>query len=501
MYPNRWDRPDYQRIVSALEEGDHLVIHFEDNTQVRVLKEQLLTSTTVTPNWDQLRVTPFEIIVPTAVGEREIPWTAVRLLTDGDFARHRAELAEQQASDIGLRIRELRKSKGLTAKEVAERAGITPQSLSRIERGHHDVVYTTLEKILAAMGSNLSELAEANIASPALSSFLKRLERLGLKREWVTERLLPDQLLHELNVSDPEELPDLLETAARYISRIFGWNHQELLSTRPLKINPPIGEAARFKAQGRTVDSEAMAYARYTRFLAKLALKATPHLEYTAMPDDPKRLRELVVQKYQTVDFESLLKFVWDQGIPIIPLHDPGAFHGACWRVDGRSVIILKQMTPYQARWLYDLSHEIGHITKHLVDDNTSIVDLSEISPFQDDSDEESEANEFASELLMFGRAEELTQMCVEVARGSVEYLKSAVLQVAAREHVAVDVLANYIAHRLAMQGINWWGAANNLQITEPTPFRIAREILLEKISLDALAPEDQALFIRAISD
>lgn len=501
MSINRWDSPRYQRMLEAGADNDHLVVRFEDGTQVSVLKEQLLPFTAVSPRWDELRVTPFEIVIPAAGGEREIPWTTVRLLTDREFAHHAANVAEEQARDIGLRIRELRTNRGLTAKEVAERAGITPQSLSRIERGHHDVVYTTLEKILAAMGSNLSELAKVNVPPSSLSTFLKRVQSLGLKREWVTERLLPETLLQSLESADAVQLPKLLEVAARCISRIFGWDYQELLSSAPLRIDLTVAHAARFKTQGRTLRPEALAYASYARFLANLALEATSHLDRRTIPDDPRRIREMVVENYGAMAFENLLRLVWDHGIPVIPLNDSGAFHGACWHINKADVIVLKQMTPYQARWLYDLSHEMGHVTKHLKSDDSWVIEIDELSPFKSDSDEELEANSFASELLLFGRAEELTQMCVEVARGRVEYLKSAVLQVANREHVPVDVLANYAAYRLSLQGLSWWGAANNLQVTEPAPFRIAREILLEKISLDFLAPEDQDLLIRAIQD
>lgn len=41
---------------------------------------------------------------------------------------------------------------------------ITPQSLSRIEHGHHDVAFQTLSRILAAMGCNLRDLADMQLA-------------------------------------------------------------------------------------------------------------------------------------------------------------------------------------------------------------------------------------------------------------------------------------------------------------------------------------------------
>jgi hypothetical protein len=51
------------------------------------------------------------------------------------------------------------------------RAGIHPQSLSRIEHGQHDVVFTTLRRVLAAMGCSLRDLAvtdEADLEPEAI---------------------------------------------------------------------------------------------------------------------------------------------------------------------------------------------------------------------------------------------------------------------------------------------------------------------------------------------
>jgi DNA-binding XRE family transcriptional regulator len=162
MTSKRWDEPQYQQMASATLEGNYLVVLFEDGVSAKVPTEGLLPPGTSHPLWDKMQVNLYEITIPTSVGEREIPWTTIRLLTDSKFATYMAQVAEEQAQDVGHRLRELRQSKGLTGKEVAERAGITAQSLSRIENGHHDVVFTTLKKILTAMGATLADLAEVD---------------------------------------------------------------------------------------------------------------------------------------------------------------------------------------------------------------------------------------------------------------------------------------------------------------------------------------------------
>lgn len=107
----------------------------------------------------------FEIMVPTPPGEAHISWFTIRALTDRGFAAHLATMADKRARQVGLRIRELRDRRDLTSKEVAQRAGITPQSLSRIEHGKHDVVVSTLQRILAAMGYSLKDLAASSAES------------------------------------------------------------------------------------------------------------------------------------------------------------------------------------------------------------------------------------------------------------------------------------------------------------------------------------------------
>ncbi len=38
-----------------------------------------------------------------------------------------------------------------------------------------------------------------------------------------------------------------------------------------------------------------------------------------------------------------------------------GTFHGACWRYEGRNAVVLKQTPKHEARWTFDLLHELFH--------------------------------------------------------------------------------------------------------------------------------------------
>ena len=499
MNNSKWDDHKYQRMVSVKALGDQLEVAFEDGTVVSIKADRLLPPGVHEAHWNALHFDAYEIMVPISRGEIEIPWSTIRLLADNEFAAHWAHTAEEQAKDIGQRLRELRRSRNLTSKEVAERAGITPQSLSRIERGHHDVVFTTLRKILAAMGCTLKDLTEIQETPSSLEAFLKRLEPVGLKREWVIDRLLPEKLCGQFEVAGNNGKELVLE-AARYVSRVFQWSPDTILGSEPLRLELAATQTARFKVQGRTQEIQTSAYAVYAHFLTLLVLEATKHVQLSELPNSPENIRRAVASTYGPLTFENMLRYVWDLGIPVVPLHDSGAFHGACWNIAGRNVIVLKQMTNYQGRWLFDLTHELGHIILHLPSQDTGLIEGEEISPFQD-SDEEREASQFGSDLLLFGRAEELVEKTVQIARKRVEFLKSAVIQVATTEHVPVDILANYLAFRLFTDNVNWWGAANNLQIAEPSPVEIARQLLLERADLERLNPEDKDFIMRAIAE
>ena len=154
----KWQRRDYQRIASARLEGNQLVVLFEDGSCAQVDAQRVLPPGARDPDWTAMTIDPYEIVVPTIADPVEIPWSTIRVLTDQDYSAHLAAAAEEQAKHIGRHIQELRENRGLGRAELAERAGITSQSLSRIEAGQPDAVFTDLQRVLAALGCSLRDL-------------------------------------------------------------------------------------------------------------------------------------------------------------------------------------------------------------------------------------------------------------------------------------------------------------------------------------------------------
>ncbi len=153
-----WNRRGYQHIAHVAWQAPELVVDFEDGSRARLEGQRLLLPDDGPVEWERLTWSLYEIAVPGPYEVVVIPWSRIRVLTDAGYAAYLASAAEDEAREIGARLRQLRKVRGLTGKEVAERAGIPPPRLSRIERGQHQGGLPALEPLLAAMDCTLHDL-------------------------------------------------------------------------------------------------------------------------------------------------------------------------------------------------------------------------------------------------------------------------------------------------------------------------------------------------------
>jgi transcriptional regulator with XRE-family HTH domain len=72
----------------------------------------------------------------------------------------RDQLAER-LDRLGVAMRVLRARRQLTQAEVAARAGVTPNLVSRLESGTANPTFTTLGRVVAGLGASGEELAAA----------------------------------------------------------------------------------------------------------------------------------------------------------------------------------------------------------------------------------------------------------------------------------------------------------------------------------------------------
>lgn len=416
----------------------------------------------------------------------------------------RAVLELNSLEELPRALIKARIAAGLSQKELAERLRLKEQQIQRYE----DTEYTSaslarLLEVSQALGIKVREDVFLPTSQVSLTNLFNRLKQVGIDRNFVIRRILPQSESASLQIEKltEEEESSLVFRLAILMRRVFKLTIAEIFSSNPLQLNTSVIGTVRFKVSARTDERRLSAYTLYAHFLALLLLDATSDLPKKPIPTNAKEVREAIISTYGSVTFDNTLRYVWSLGIPVLPLKDNSAFHGAFWRIGGRNVIVLKQQTSSPARWLFDLLHELFHASREPNLDERTVVEAEETAIERRESQEEIEVNLEAGNVVLGGRAEKLAQMCVEAAKGSVERLKKVVPQIANREKVPVDLLANYMAFRLSLQGINWWGAATNLQTTEQNPWQFTRDFLLEKSNFGRLNKVDQNLLLQALSD
>jgi len=186
-------------------------------------------------------------------------------------------------------------------------------------------------------------------------------------------------------------------------------------------------------------------------------------------------------------------------GIPILPLSDPGVFHGATWRVQFRNVVVVKQRTTSEARWMTDILHELWHAAQSPELPESGVIELDPRSEAYTQSVDEEIATDFAADVLLNGKAEELAEECAAVCNRRMEWLKNAVQKVATRNAVREDVLANYLAYRVKMEGQDWWATATSMQRTRQDAWQLVREPILLRTDWNRLSPPDRELLQKSL--
>lgn len=375
---------------------------------------------------------------------------------------------------------------GLSQAELARRLGLDPQQIQRYEANdYQSASLARLRQLAEALGGPPAGPDTGALADDA--SLARRLVNLGLPRS-VARRLAPGP-------SRPQPFGLTAATAAEAI----GMAVEDLLAP-----DPPVLAASRpgFKMPVNASSASVAAYATYARVLAGLVATAS-RVGAAALPASPDEIRAAVTGR-SGVPFRTLVEFAWEHGVAVLPLSDGGAFHAAFWDVDGTGVVVLKQGARTADRWAFDLAHELCHAADHrsgrrpLPD---GLVDDEAVSGWAADP-EERRANRFAGRVLLGRSADALAADAASRAAGRADWLKGAVVATArGDEGVSVGALANYVAFRVAQEGLDWWGAAANLQDNDDDPWRIARDVLLSRLDFSSLPEQSRGLLILALAD
>jgi transcriptional regulator with XRE-family HTH domain len=390
-------------------------------------------------------------------------------------------------------------AKGLTQKELAERLGLKEQQIQRYESTEYaSASLSRVREVAEALGVKLVDDFPTQHARISLPSFISRLGEAGVDRDLLLKRLLPISISEQIAAESDTTADALVYRAAFHVGRVFGWTPRDILGPRESRLDMKLA-AASLKITSRADGKRVSAYLVYAHYLALTLLPTMKPQARKMVPADPYETREAVLAGYGALTLSSILQYLWNLGMLVLPLNDPGVFHGAYFREGFRNMIVLKQRTTSASRWMFDALHEAYHTLQEPRQPSLSVIEHDDMSQDRVSSEDERTASQYAGAVLLGKQPQKLAELCLREAGRDIRMLKSAVRRVATAEDVPVDALGNYMAFRLSLEGHDWWGTAENLQIKGPNPFSIARDILLERVDLSRLAAPDLQLLQRAL--
>lgn len=495
----KWDNVEYQVIDHVEIVETYIVVQFKNGDKATLPMNSIDTSKYKNIKWNELSYYDFEIVVPAEPNNIEISWSYIRLLQDKEYSAFVANKAEEQARQIGSLLKKIRTSKGIKSKDVAERAKITPQTISRIEQGKQDVSFMTLKRILAALGADLSDLIVGESeekSSYKYADALNKLSDLGVPSEFIRKRLVPAALLEDIKSNVSGAINELI----KLWSKIYNFNAENFWRLESLESFNTRSHKMLFKKMKNKNSEKLDAYLKYIKYIVNIINDTMILTEPVKYPDS----EEEFMKSIKSLDLDYLINYIWSLGIPVIPLKDSGMFHAAAYMYKARPFIIIKQSSSHHSRWVFDLLHELMHVFAHLRDDTEDIfIDYEEpmsIVNSNQSSEKELEANAFAEYCIFRGEdVEDLIKQCVNLARRDVRKMKNSIIEISSQHNIRPEFLANYFAYRQQKIGeASWWGTANALQLTEPNPHRIALDILNVYVNYDNLSNYDKYILSKA---
>lgn len=411
-----------------------------------------------------------------------------------------AVIETQSFEDLPRALIKARIALGMSQKELAEKMGLKEQQIQRYEATEFSSAsLSRIIDVADALGVGISERI-ALPAAPTRKTLIERMGGVGIDADFLFDKLLPTDISMGLGNEDVGKQQHFAIKAAKVLGRVYDWSTDAVFGTGRLELPRYASGVARFKLPGGVHGRRLNAYIVYAHYIGMVVANACRDQAMSPLSLDPKEMRASLLARDENISLRSVLHHFWDSGVPVVPLSDSGAFHGASWRINGRNVIVVKQRSRYLARWVFDLLHEWFHAAQDPNEPTHGWIEESEVTSARRNSPEEKAANTFSGNVVLDGRAESLAKECVNAADGKIPLLKSVVPRIAERHGITVDHLANYLAWRLSLQGVNWWGTASNLQTQVDYPFMVARDVFYERFNFGNVDPVDAHLLSRALA-
>lgn len=429
-----------------------------------------------------------------------------------DLREELGEYERWKAADVGmitvssfdelpLGLIRARLAAGLTQRELAERLDLKEQQIQKYEcEFYRTASYQCLLDVASVLGVRIGNDILLPNDPVSFSELVSKLQKVGLDRSFLLRKLMSAVDVSRVNGEVAIGGEDwTLASVGSKLSRVFGWSPATILGHGSLDSPQISAENAHSRIPSYCDSPEARTYITYVKYLARVVAHGSSDLPLLSPFDDAQRLRVALLERYEEKSFRNILGFAWDRGIPVLPLSDSGKFHGACWRFGGRNVIVLKQPSNSESRWMFDLVHGLYHAGKQPHESCFCTISAPMDSAEQRNSEEEVSASQFAADVILGESAEELAQRCVSMAGEDIKHLRDAVLQISAANAIDVGALASYMAFRLSWQDIDWWDAAQGLEEPCAGPWETARDVFLERFPFALDNEVDRGLLRQAL--
>ncbi len=401
-----------------------------------------------------------------------------------ELVNGKALLVESDLAELPDALIKARIANRWSQKQLADKLGVHEQQVQRYEASRYKgASFERLLEIAKVLGVRVRQTVV--FTHPAFEKAIAHLKDAGFEKDFIEDRILSSA---KDDVESGAGLQDVLH--------VFGWNLDALGGGAPLRVPAQAMGGARFKLPKGRNPLRVEAYAAYAYRIARGAARAAEHLPRLPLPNDASELR---MQLGNAPSFKTFIDWAWDHGLVVLLLSDPGAFNGAFWRIDGRNVIVLKQATTSDERLLHDAIHETFHAAQEPKKSERTVVESGDY--FASDAEEELQATEFASDVLLKGNANALALEAAKQAKNHGPALKSAVQAVAKKHHVPAGALANHLAWVLSKQEkpFAFWGVAANLQHDASEELAYAKAKAFEMLTPSDTPSFDEQLLFRAL--
>ncbi|MYL65986.1 hypothetical protein GLW07_21850 [Bacillus hwajinpoensis] len=382
---------------------------------------------------------------------------------------------------------------GLTEEMLADKLDIPEAEIIKYEEEDYSTVsYGMLVNLIKILEIDQDNKDFEVLIHLNPDEIFRKLHRVGFTKQFILQKLISFKNKSSSSLS----IINLLSS----IKKIFNIAPKDIEMGSQLQLNF-VDYSPLYKLPENASEDKVKMYTTYALYIAKIISKSIVEINMNTLPDYPELMSTEIKNEYGEVNFENTLYYAWSKGVAVVPLNDPGGFHGAFWRIQNRNIIFLKQKSQYESRWLFDLLHELWHAAQEQEKEERFKIDVE--SMIDGDSQvnydkEEKVANIFAWEVIFEGKAEELAKKCAEKADNFGPKLKSTLIEVATENGVKVDYLANYLAYRA---DVNLWGVAANLQSKDIDPYEVAKDILFEKLDYSKLEIEEIELLDNLFED